>query len=139
MVFNPYVAPNAGKFYAGTYVYLTVGALGFPTRQQVMDHVVECMDSDRHPREYGFSGIFLGGSINPVIVNHFWFGDSHEAGKEYFKKEGKKIAFCVANTMGVHDYWTGIQKWAQGPKVRLPCCSLSFSHSPQQESLRNSW
>lgn len=123
MTFQPVVAPNGGKFYAGSYVYLNLGLFGMPSRQKVMDHIVECMDSDDRPREYGFSATLIGGGVNPVIETHFWFGDNPEAGKEFISKgPGKKIGTCVANTFDVHDYWNGIQKFAQGPKVSDLCC-----------------
>jgi len=115
MTFTVVVAPNAGKFYSGSYVYLNTGLFGMPSRQTVMDHVLECMDADR-PREYSISATFVAGGINPVIETHFWFGDQPAAGKEYFKKDAKKIGTCVSNTMGEHDYWTGIQRFSVGPK-----------------------
>lgn len=118
MTFTPAQAPNDGKFVAGSHVYLTVGALGFPTRQQVMDYLLTCLDADKLPREYSASAVFVAGGINPVIVNHFWFGADQDAGKAFFKTHVKKVGFAVADTMGVHDYWGGIQKWASGPKVR---------------------
>jgi hypothetical protein len=117
MTFTPPTAPNDGKFFAGTHVYLTLGALGFPTRQQVMDYVLTCMDADNKPREFGCNALFLGGGSNPVIVSHFWFGADPAVGKAYFKTDAKKVGFCVADTTGVHDYWNGIQKQALGPKV----------------------
>ena len=117
MTFKPHIAPNKGQFYAGSYVYLTTGILGMPTRKDVMQHILECMDHTR-PVEYSFSATMIAGSINPVIITHYWFGGSHEEGKQYIQSSGKKIGVCVSNTMGVHDYWNGIQKWAQGPKVR---------------------
>lgn len=125
MTFNVVVAPNQGKFYGGSYVYLTTGMFGMPTRQQCMDHVLECMDADR-PREYVASVTMIAGGVNPAIVSHLWFGDQPAAGKEYFKQNAKKIGTCVSNTMGEHDYWKGIQRFSVGPKVSIALIHVLF-------------
>jgi len=117
MTFNATKAPNDGKFYGGQHVYLNTGLLGMPTREKVMHHVADLMRPTEHPLEYNFGATMIGGSImNPSIISHFWFGDDQEAGKKYIKENCKKIGTAVADTSGIHDYWNGMQKWANGPK-----------------------
>lgn len=63
-----------------------------------------------------FGYITAGGGGSPAIITEFWFGDNHEEGAAEFKKGPKYPGIAVADNAGVHDYWTGIQKWANGPK-----------------------
>lgn len=57
--FNPIEAPNRGQYAAGQRVYLPTGMLGMPTRQRVMDKVIEAFDLSS-PSEYGASFTMLG-------------------------------------------------------------------------------
>ena len=57
-----------------------------------------------------------GGGGSPAIITEFWFGNNHAEGAAEFKKGPKHPGIAVADNAGVHDYWTGIQKWANGPK-----------------------
>lgn len=119
MTFRPIEAPNNGQYAAGQRVYLPTGfsLLGMPTRQKVMDVVVKEFDLTK-PNEYGVSLTMLGGGSKtvPSIVTEFWFGSNPDEGLKYFKDHKVSAGTAVADTYGVHDYWTGIQRWANGPK-----------------------
>lgn len=133
IVFRGEDAPNNGQFYCSQRVYLPVGMLGMATRQGVMDYIITKMDCSA-PNSYGMSATFIGilctcvrctclivfvsagGGGAPAIVTEFWFGAVPEEGAEEFRKGPKHPGFAVADNAGVHDYWTAIQKWANGPK-----------------------
>jgi hypothetical protein len=111
MTFKPALLPNNGQFYGGRYVYLNTGMFGMPTHQKVMDQVVECMDSTR-PHEYNLSSVFVGGGVNPAIVNHLWFGADTEQGKKYIAENCKKLGTAVDSNFGMHKY-SDLQNWAK--------------------------
>ena len=54
--------------------------------------------------------------MKPCIMAEFWFGDNTQAGLDYFASTKQNVGFAVADTYGIHDYYTGIQRWANGPK-----------------------
>ena len=116
MMFRVIEAPNQGKYVAGQRVYLPTGFLGMPNRSAVMKHILKKMDPSQ-PHEYSCAATLLGGSVmNPSIVMEMWFGENHDKGREHFAAHKDDVGFAVADTYGVHDYWTGIQRWANGPK-----------------------
>jgi hypothetical protein len=49
-------------------------------------------------------------------MTEFWFGDNPEDGKKFFGENKLSAGTAVADTYGVHDYWSGIQRWSNGPK-----------------------
>jgi hypothetical protein len=57
-----------------------------------------------------------GGKTSPAIITEFWFGSNPDEGAAYFKTGAPHPGYAVADNTGVHDYWTAIQKWANGPK-----------------------
>mmetsp|Transcript_1838 Transcript_1838/g.2915 ORF Transcript_1838/g.2915 Transcript_1838/m.2915 type:complete len:508 (-) Transcript_1838:268-1791(-) len=119
MTFSVVEAPNNGQFAAGQRVYIPTGILGMPTRQKVMSYVLSNMFNITSPSEYSCSTVFLGGAkSNPCIVVEFWFGANPGEGEAYFKQydQRKQIGVAVADTHGVHDYWTTLQRWTNGPK-----------------------
>ena len=130
MTFQAHQLSNQAMFYAGQHVYLPTGVFGMPKRSTIFSHLPELLNGD-HPLEYSVSVTALGnisssiiwltfvsgGKGSPTIFYHFWWGDDIEAGKAYLNAPERKFGTITTNTMGMHNYHTEIQKWAQGPKV----------------------